>query len=63
MINTLIKNLKKDSGYYESWKANIAMAFKDEYGRCEKRYKNRNDIHRIANKSADNFLNLLMGGK
>lgn len=60
MIKKLIKNLKKDKQYYYSWQANIAMAFKDEYDRCSKKYKNRKDIHNIANKAAINFLNLLI---
>lgn len=58
-IDVLRKALK-DPGYYYSWQANIAMAFKDEYSRNKKKYKNRQDIHEIANNAAKNFLNILM---
>jgi hypothetical protein len=60
-MDVLRKALKEDEGYYISWKANIAMAFKDEYDRNTKKYKNKNDIHEIANKAAKNFLNILIG--
>jgi hypothetical protein len=60
MIEELVEALKNDKEFYDVYKANIAMAFIDEYGRCEKRYKNREDIHRISNRAAENFLNLLM---
>jgi hypothetical protein len=59
-VKLLVKELKKDNSYYYSWQANIAMSFKDEYNRYCKRYKNRTDIHKIANNAAKNFLNLLM---
>lgn len=57
-IDTL-KDSLEDEGYYLAWQANIAMAFKDEYDRSDKRYKNRQDIHDIANTAAKNFLTLL----
>lgn len=60
MITRLKKALKKDEGYFISWKANIAMAFYDEYRRCNKKYLNKKDILNIANKGAENFLNLLI---
>ena len=60
LTTKLIKALKEDKDYYYGWQANIAMAFYDEYRRCEKKYKNRKDIHRIANNAAKNFLNTLM---
>jgi len=52
--------IKNDPELRESFKANIAMAFKDEYHRKKKIRKslNRGDIHEIANVAADNFLNL-----
>jgi hypothetical protein len=48
--------------YYHSWQCNIAMAFYDEYqkqagGSGE---LSQPEIHRIANKAAQNFLNLLI---
>jgi hypothetical protein len=54
------KHLKEDSELYHTYKANIAMAFKDQYDHNEKKYKNRQDIHMIANVAASNFLNLLI---
>jgi hypothetical protein len=62
-IGTLIEALKTDGGYRESWKANIAMAFKDDYywykNNNDKEYLNNQDIHIVANNAADNFLNQL----
>lgn len=58
-VEKLTQELKKDEGFFISYQANIAMAFKDEYDRCEKKYKNSHDIHTIANAAAKNFLNLL----
>jgi len=64
-IETLYKTLQKDEGYRQAWVANIAMSFKDE---CQKKfertlyteYKDTPDIiHKIANTSAQNFINLL----
>lgn len=55
----LLKEEMKDEDYRRSWQANIAMAFYDQYFWNEQEYKNHNDIHDIANKAADNFLNLL----
>jgi len=60
MINKLIKKLKEDKDYYYGWQSNIAMAFKDEYDRDKKKYKNREDIIRISNQAAQNFLNMLI---
>lgn len=57
-IIKLITELKADPGYYESWKANIAMAFKDQAS-WDKREWNRADLHETANKAADHFLGLL----
>jgi len=59
-VKILTTALKEDEGFRESYKANIAMAFKDEYARkkIDKNYVNSNDLHEIANKAADNFLNL-----
>ena len=48
--------------YYHSWQANIAMAFYDEYWKWEggSGELTRTEINRIANKAAQNFLNLLI---
>lgn len=64
-INILIEILKIDEDYRRSWQANIAMCFKDECYRSfkESLYTEYRDapeeIHKIANKAAINFLNLL----
>ncbi len=58
-IAVLINALKTDEGYRIAWKSNIAMAFKDEYFRNKSKYKNREDIHKIANTAADDFLKSL----
>jgi len=60
-IKKLVKSLHKDEGYYESWKANIAMSFYDQYNRTKKtkKYLNNKDIHDIANQAAEEFLSLL----
>ena len=57
-VQTLTKSLREDKDFYYSYQANIAMAFKDEYDRSQKKYKNKTDIHKIANQAAKNFLNL-----
>ena len=54
-VDILRAELKKEEGTYIAWKANIAMAFYDEWRRNEKK-----DIHKIANKAADNFLKQLI---
>jgi len=51
--------LRTDSGYYESWKANIAMSMYDEYMERDKK-DGIVDIHEVANKGADRFLQLLI---
>ena len=60
MIKKLKKALRDDINFYYGWQANIAIAFQDEYARSNKRYKNRQDVHDISNKAAQNFLNLLI---
>ena len=60
-IKVLCKELE-DKDYYRSWKANIAMAFKDEFwntGAVKDLFK-EDMIHIIANNAADNFLKQLM---
>lgn len=59
----LINSLRKNAGHYIAWEANIAMAFKDEYHRNTKKYKNKHDVNQIANRAAENFLNLLIREK
>lgn len=53
-VDKLRRSLK-DPGYYQTWKANIAMAFQDEFHR---RF-NQKTLWEISDKAADNFLELL----
>ena len=61
-VKVLTTAIKNDKDFRESYKANIAMAFKDEVDRYFTRNKtnrlNRERLHILANKAADNFLNL-----
>ena len=63
-VETLCAALKEDAGYYYSWQANIAMAFKDEYGRAYEKspimWETDLDLHTVANTAADNFLKQLI---
>ena len=59
MIKELQEALRTDKELYYGYQANIAMAFYDEYLRNEKKYKNHQDVHLIANNAAKNFLDLL----
>ena len=52
----IVDKIKGDHELYYAFQSNIAMAFVDEYERCEKKYKNRVDIQQIANWAAKNFL-------
>jgi hypothetical protein len=59
-VAVLINELNNDPSYRESWKANIAMAFKDVAS--AKSTGNVNDFetdHLIANAGAEYFLKLL----
>ena len=64
IIKELVKNLKEDKDYYQSWKANIAMAFYDNYmwykKKTNKKTISKKDIPIIANNSAKSFLDLLI---
>ena len=57
----LVKALRKeDKELFETWKANIAMAFVDEFNRIPNRsHSVTADVHRVGNKAAKNFLNTL----
>jgi len=54
--------IKTDPELFNTFKANIAMAFKDEFERHNKKHgnkrKTREEVHQIANTAATNFLNL-----
>lgn len=62
-VDVLVNKLEEDQELFYGWQANIAMAFKDEYSRNDKRYKNSKDIHEIANVAAKNFLSNLIYNK
>jgi hypothetical protein len=55
----VFKALREDPDYYRAWKDNIAMAYMDE---CTKPGKGGQDmsVQAIANRAAENFLNLLI---
>ena len=61
-ISIITTELKNDTGYRQSWKANIAMAYKDcEYWyqqKTGKKYLNKKDRHVIANDAAEHFLKM-----
>lgn len=56
-ITNLVKALKTDEDYYQGWKANIAMAFQDEFHSHE---DGDIDINDLANAAAERFLNQLI---
>lgn len=59
-MKQLVKALNKDEDYRRSWKANIAMAFYDEYRRREHtKVLNDRFVLSVANDAADNFLDIL----
>jgi len=62
-MKELVTQLQKDKELREAWKANIAMAYKDNYAQyANKQNKvvmNRHDRHVIANNAAEYFLQLL----
>lgn len=62
-MNDLVKNLKKDKQLRETWQANIAMAYMDNWSwhakKTGKTVMNREDRHIISNNAADYFLKLL----
>lgn len=51
-VEVLVRALKADRQYRLGWQANIAMAFKDEYGKNE-------TLHQKANAAANRFLSNL----
>lgn len=64
-IVVLKKALKEDKEYRETWIANIAMSFVDNKAwyrkRSGKKVLSNEDFHKVANLSAEHFLNLLCG--
>lgn len=60
-ISIITRAIKMDPSYREGWKANIAMAFQDEFTRQLEATPiiGVDTIHTISNAAADNFLNSL----
>ena len=60
-IRALVKALMEDPDYRETWKANIAMAYQDEYLKLMPTtvQVRKELLHIVANQAADNFLNTL----
>lgn len=62
-MSIITAELLNDPDYWQAWKANIAMAFKDEWVRTVGDHgphkADYGDIHLVANQAADNFLNIL----
>jgi hypothetical protein len=60
-IHALVKALTADPAYRETWKANLAMAYQDEYLRLmpETVQVRKEILHTVANQAAEKFLNLL----
>ena len=54
-VKKLISELREDPDYRRSWKDNISVCFQDQYSWDKSHYY----IREIANRAADNFLNLL----
>jgi len=57
-IDKLSISLRDDEDYYISWKSNIAMAFYDVF--VNKSNISNQEIHKLSNQAADNFLQLLL---
>lgn len=62
-IEQMTNAMKKDKEYRNSFKATLAMSFKDNYYQYKKKtgkkQMSNEDIHIIANNGADYFLRLL----
>lgn len=64
VIRKLTKKLESDPDYYRSWKANIAMAYKDVEKNYREKYGkkrlNKKDRDIVANEAAEYFLRNLI---
>jgi len=54
-VKDLIEALEKDDGYRDTWIANLAIAFQDEFHRSHLHY----GVYEISNRAANNFLEML----
>ena len=63
-VKHLCYALRNDEEYFEAWKSNIAMAYKDNElwykEKTGKKYLSKMDKHIIANNAAKYFLDLLL---
>lgn len=59
-IKDSVKALKEDKEYYESWKANIAMAFVDQYNSEECLGIRDSSVNYHSNRAAERFLKQLI---
>lgn len=59
-IEDLIVALKEDKEYYEFWKANIAMAFVDQYNSEECLGIRDSSVNYHSNRAAERFLKQLI---
>jgi|SRR5580693_3687848 hypothetical protein len=59
----LLGKIKEDPDLFRGWKDNIAMSIKDEFAKHRQlngKHTSFEDMHRIANNGAENFLKLLI---
>jgi hypothetical protein len=62
-VSILCEEWRNDPAYFYAWQANIAMAFKDEFDRSFINIglgDTIDQVHRIANQAAINFLHQLI---
>jgi hypothetical protein len=58
VIKVVKMAMKADKGYFETWKANIAVAFQDAaFAEVSADPEIRDRIHKISNQAAESFLN------
>lgn len=58
-MDHLVAVLKSDPDYREGWKANIAMAFKDQWAHRGMKEVSPQTVHDVANAAASAFLEQL----
>ena len=61
-LEVVRKAIREDEGLYQTYQANIAMAFHDEVSRSQKVRVSKANLHQISNRAADCFLNLWVRG-
>lgn len=63
VIDILRAALKEDPEYYDVWKANIAVAFQDEYQKTIASQPQEDWVHKLSNDAAKRFLDQLTSTK